>query len=113
MTLTLAPDTTAPDTTCDVCGAWPLNQCHSLDGHPLPVPHPERTETTPLYDALAAAHAGAPIPLSSRRRTDAGTSRTVSRQPGKAAASARSSSSTRLLLEAAGQGNTIQAGGRP
>jgi hypothetical protein len=43
------------NTSCDICGAWPLNHCIGLDGHPLAIPHAERTETTPIHDALAAS----------------------------------------------------------
>lgn len=102
-TLTLSPDTTAPDATCDVCGAWPLNQCHGLDGHPLVVPHAERTETTPLYDALAAATLDS---LPSRTRADAGAPPTAIR-PWNAGASARPETSTAALTPSAGQGTLV------
>lgn len=61
-------------------------------------------EPTPIYDQLVAERQVEKTPLSSRRHTDAGTPPTVTRQPGNAAASARSSSSTRPTRAAAGQG---------
>lgn len=70
-----------------------------------------RHGSTPIYDQLLAEHQVATTPLSSRRRIDAGTPRTVFRQPGRVAASARSSSSTRPAGSTAGQGSTTRSGG--
>jgi hypothetical protein len=43
------------DSPCPICRVPAWVRCRALDGLPLPEthPHPERTETTPLYDLLA------------------------------------------------------------
>lgn len=42
---------------CPVCGVDADRRCLALDLLPLPTPHVERTETTPLHDAVADAQA--------------------------------------------------------
>lgn len=99
----------APASMCDVCGAWPLNHCIALDGTPLAVPHRERTETTPIHDALLVASSTNSLP--SRRRADAGTP-TVNRPAlDSCAGVTRSGSSTRAPQPPAGQGTLVAAGG--
>lgn len=43
-----------PNVTCPVCHALPGRGCTDVVGQALPTSHPERDETTPAYDALAA-----------------------------------------------------------